>query len=134
MRVAIAIAVLAPALAAADPGWEVRIPDRTEIAVGGTGTLSITVAADRGNSISKDGGVILDLKTDPTITLKKKRLSRGDAADPEADAPRFAIPLKVESLGDREVKVRLRFWVCASRTCRPIDVSRSAKIAVIPAS
>ncbi|MCX5746865.1 MAG: hypothetical protein NT062_30715, partial [Proteobacteria bacterium] len=121
--------------AAADAGWEVRIAERVEVAVGATGSLSLAIAVDRGLSVSKDAGVIVDLKTD--LTLKKKRLARPDAVDPEADAPRFVVPIVTTNnsdlVGDHAVAVRVRFWLCAARTCKPIDVTKHAVVVVTPA-
>jgi hypothetical protein len=64
------------------------------------------------------------------LTVKHHRLARADAVDPEADAPRFAVPVKADAAGDYAIKVRARFWVCTSRTCKPVDVRRTVAVAV----
>ena len=115
-----------------NPGWEVRLADRLELASGASGALSLAIAVDRGLVVSKDAQVIVDVTTDAGIVVKKPRLGRGDAVDPEADAPRFAIAVRGEVAGDHPMKVRVRFWVCAARTCRPIEVTRDAVIVVTP--
>ena len=114
-------------------GWEVRIPDRLEIAAATTAPLTIAIAVDRGLTVSKDAAVIIDLAPEPGITLKKQRLGRGDAVDPEADAPRFALPVRGDLAGDHAIKIHVRFWLCGTRSCRPIEVRKTATIGV-PAS
>ena len=126
------VAVRAPAYA---DTWELKIPERVELTVGTSGTLPISIAVDRGKSVSKDGGVVLDLAPEGGgVSVKKRRLSRADAVDPDADAPRFAVPLRADSAGDFTVRLRLRFWVCGQKVCRPVDVRRNVIVVVAPAS
>ena len=126
----LALALGAPAAAQGDPGWDVRVAERVAVAAGATAPLSIAIAVDRGLTVSKDAAVILDLAPDPGASVKKRRLGRGDAVDPDADAPRFVVPVRGDAPGDHPVRLRLRFWLCGARTCRPIDVRRTATISV----
>jgi len=131
VRLALAIVIVSgSAFAQREPGWEVRVPDRIEIAPGASGTLPIAIAVDRGLAISKDAALIIDLAPDPGVAIKKRRLGRTDAADPEADAPRFAVPLRADAAGEYSVKLHVRFWLCGAKVCRPIDVRRSTTVAV----
>jgi hypothetical protein len=132
LAASIAIGLLGcrPAEAQRDLGWEVRVSERVDIAAGATAPLTIAIAVDRGLTVSRDAAVILDLAPDAGITVKKHRLGRGDAVDPDADAPRFAVPVRADAPGEHTVRLHLRFWLCRTRTCRPIDVRRSATIAV----
>ena len=128
------VLLLLTAAAHADT-WELKIPERVEVTAGTSGTLPIAIAVDRGKSISKDGGIVLDLAPEGgSVTVKKRRLSRADAVDPDADAPRFAVPLRAEAAGDFALRVRLRFWVCGQKVCKPVDVRRNVTVAVAPAS
>jgi hypothetical protein len=124
LLVLLLIAQTAPA-----QGWEVRIPDKVEVTLGEAATLPIAIAVDRGLVISKDAPVIVDV-TATGVTAKKPRLGRPDAVDPEADAPRWAVPLKTTAAGEHVVKIRLRMWLCGGRSCRPLDVKRQATIVV----
>ena len=117
------------ATASAEP-WELKIPERLEIVAGQSGTLPIAIAVDRGRTISKDAALILDLASDGGVTVKKKRLGRGDAVDPDADAPRFAVALHGEAVGEFTLRVHLRFWLCGGRVCRPVDARRTVAVAV----
>jgi hypothetical protein len=126
----LAVALGAPAAAQGDPGWDVRVPERVDVAIGQAAPLSIAIAVDRGLTVSKDAAVILDLAPDTGAWVKKRRLGRADAMDPDADAPRFVVPVRGDAPGDHAVRLRLRFWLCGARACRPIDVRRTATVAV----
>lgn len=123
--------LLVASTAYAEAGWELRVPERVDMQVGSGGTLPIAIAVDRGQSISKDGGMIVDLAPDG-VAVKKKRLSRADAVDPDADAPRFAVPLHADAAGDFTVKLHLRFWLCGQKVCKPVDARRTVAVAVAP--
>src|SRR5262249_9789993 len=115
---------------AQDLGWELRVPERIELVTGTSGTLPITISVDRGRTISKDAGVMIDLAPEGSVAIKKRRLGRNDAVDPDAEAPRFAVPMRAEAAGDFAVKVHVRFWLCGTKVCRPVDARRSVIVAV----
>lgn len=133
MKLALLLVLVASA-AYAQPrqaGWEVTVADKVTVAPGETGDISIAIRVDRGLTVSKDASVIVDVQADPGVTVRKKRLGRTDAVDPEADAPRFAVKVKGDTAGEHAVKVRVRFWVCGGKSCRPIDVRKSASVSVV---
>lgn len=117
-------------IAQRQPGWEVRISDRVELAPGASGVIPISIAVDRGLTVSRDAQVIVDLTPEPGLTFKRRRLGRSEAVDPEADAPRFAVAVRGDALGEHTVKLRIRFWLCGGKSCRPIDVHRTAIVVV----
>ena len=110
--------------------WEIKVPDKVEAAQGATVQVPITIAVDRGFSVSKDGPVLIDLAPDPGLTIKKRRLGRPEAVDPEADVPRFVVPVRADVTGDHLVKVRIRLWLCGGKVCRPLDVKRQTTVVV----
>ncbi len=124
----------APAQAQREPGWDLRVPERIELAVGATAPLPIALAVDRGLTVSKDADVIIDLAPDAGLGVKKRRLGRGDAVDPEADAPRFSVALRGVAPGEHRVRLHVRFWLCGTRSCRPVEVRRTATITVSAAT
>jgi hypothetical protein len=132
-RLVAVLVVLLGARAAAQPSrdWEVRIAERTELPPGVQGSLPISIAVDRGRSVSKDAAVIVDLAPPDGVTVKRRRLGRGDAVDPGADAPRFAVPVRADAVGEHVIRVRVRFWLCAAKTCKPVDVRRTATVAIV---
>lgn len=131
MRAAALVVLLAAGTAHAD-AYDVRIPDKLELTAGTPGTLGITITLDRGLTISRDAALQIDLAPDAGVSIKRLRLSRTDAVDPEADAPRFAIAVKSDAAGAYNIKVHAKFWLCATHTCRPIDVRRTVSVTVSP--
>ena len=69
--------------------------------------------------------MIVDLAPDAGVTVKKRRLGRADAVDPEADAPRFAIAVRGDAPGDYAVQLHVRFWLCGTQDL-PADRRRAA--------
>jgi len=112
------------------PGWEVRVPDRLEVELGGTVKVPISIAVDRGLSVSKDGPLLIDISADRGLHIRKRRLLRADAVDPGADVPRFEIPVRGDAAGDHPVRVRIRLWLCGGKVCRPLDLTRQTAITV----
>lgn len=119
----------------APAGIDVRVADRVEVVQGATSPLEITIAVDRGLTVSKDASVIVDLAPPTGVHLKKKRLGRADAVDPGADAPRYAIAVRGDASGEHTLKLRIRLWLCGGRVCKPVDVRRTATVIVtLPAT
>ena len=121
-----------PAAAQRAPGWELKVPERIEVAVGATATLPLAIAIDRGLTVSKDAPVIVTLKVEPGVTIKKRRLGRADAVDPEADAPRFAIPVRGDTAGEHVVKLHVKLWLCGGKVCKPLEIRRQSTVFVGP--
>jgi hypothetical protein len=119
----------ASAGAQANPGYKLDVPEHVDLDVGG-GTLPLSITVDRGQTISKDGGLTLDVAPDAGLGVRRRRLARTDAIDPDEVSPRFAIPLRADAAGDFAVKLHLRFWLCGTKVCKPIDVRRSVTISV----
>jgi hypothetical protein len=134
LALALVVALAAHADAQGGAGWTLDVPEHLELAAGATGTLPIAIAIDAGQTISKDGGLILDLAPEPGIAVKRKRLTRADAVDPDDAAPRFAIPVRAEKTGDFAVKLHLRFWLCGTKVCRPVDARRTVTVSVAAAA
>jgi hypothetical protein len=125
-------ALVAPASAQRTPGWELKVPERIEVAVGEAATLPIAIAIDRGLTVSKDAPVIVTLAPDPGVVIKKRRLGRADAVDPEADAPRFAIPVRGDTAGEHVVRLHVKLWLCGGKVCKPLEIRRQTSIVVAP--
>jgi hypothetical protein len=118
------------AFAQRELGWDLRIAERVDVAVGATAPLTVAIAVDRGLTVSRDADVIVDLDPEAGLAIKKKRLGRRDAVDPDADAPRFAVNVRGDAPGDHRVRLHVRFWLCGTRSCRPIDVRRVVTVSV----
>jgi len=133
VKLALAI-LLAASVAHAEPGWDLKVPERVELVAGEAGTLPIAISVDRGLAISKDAGLVLDLAPEGAVEVRRKRLGRADAVDPDADSPRFAVALRADAAGDFRVRMHLRFWLCGQKSCRPIDARRTVAVAVAAAA
>jgi hypothetical protein len=129
-RLALLIVLSARVAAAQDPvGYKLDVPEHLDFAVG-DGSLPITIAIERGQTVSKDAGLTLDIAPDAGVVVKRRRLARTDAIDPDEDSPRFAIPVRGDAPGDFTLKLHLRFWLCGMKVCRPIDARRTVTIRV----
>lgn len=131
---ALVLALLLGAAPAAAESWKLEVPERIELVAGAGGALPITLQLERGQRVSKDAAIIVDLAPDAAIGVKRRRLGRGDAVDPDADAPRFSVALRADTPGDFAIRVRLRFWVCGQKVCRPAEARRNVAVAVTAAA
>jgi hypothetical protein len=122
--------LIAGSAAAQPAGWEVRVPERVEVAVGASTLVPITIAVDRGLVVSRDAAVIVDLVPPQGVTIKKRRLGRPDAVDPGADAPRFAATVRGDAAGSAVVKIRVRLWLCGGKVCKPVDAHKQTTVVV----
>lgn len=130
MRALLVLALLLCAAPAAADGWKLEVPERIELVAGTGGALPITLQLERGLRVSKDAAIIVDLAPDAAIGVKRRRLGRADAVDPDADAPRFSVALRADTPGDFRVRVHLRFWVCGTKVCRPAEARRNVAVSV----
>jgi hypothetical protein len=129
---ALAAVALWPAGAAAQ-GYALRV-DPTEVALapGDAGAVSLTIAPAAGHAIDRDGPLRVRLAAAPAggIELARAHYRRGDAADAEADAPRFDLRFRAAAAGDYELAVDARFWLCRRYTCRAVRESRRIPVRV----
>jgi hypothetical protein len=111
---------------------DVRLADHVQLTAGATGVISLTIAPRARHTISRDGPVIVELSVEPAngLDLPRRRYRRADAADVEAEAPRFDLALRARQPGSYRLRVRARFWVCARRTCRPVREERTVAVDV----
>ncbi len=63
----------------------------------------------------------LKYKVEPSAGLKVDKLEwkRPDAVDPNADNPRFDIPVTATAKGAQQVAVQMRFAICSDAWCVP---------------
>lgn len=106
----------------------ITIADPAPVAVGGRGAMSVTIAAEPGYTISREGPLSITVAAPPGVTPTKQRYARADAADARAESPRFDLRYQAQAAGEHPLEVRLRFWVCATRSCRPVDVQRTVVV------
>lgn len=128
----IAIGLFASPALSAPEAYELRLPERLSVVKGESGAISLTIAPGAGHSVSRDGPLRIDVSAVPAsgLALAEARYTRADAADPEADAPRFEIGYTAELPGGYAVAIEMRFWICRERTCRPVRETRTVDVAV----
>ncbi len=120
--VTVLVVLSAPAAGEA-PDYELRTSGAVTLGAGEGGTASLAIVPARGHRIHESAPVTVSLRVSPEggLRLSRRRLSRQHAADPRAVAPRFVLPLRAETAGEYTLTARVRFWICARRTCRPVD-------------
>ncbi|RMH38068.1 MAG: hypothetical protein D6689_20150 [Deltaproteobacteria bacterium] len=132
MRTLICIATCAVArVAAADGAYTVRVdPPAATAATGERGAFSLTIAPAAGYEIDADAPLRVRLSARPPggLDLPRPRLTRADAADPRAAAPRFDLPFVAREAGDYAVDIDVRFWLCRRYTCRAVHARRRARV------
>ncbi|HTM20297.1 MAG TPA: hypothetical protein VL172_07320 [Kofleriaceae bacterium] len=130
MKLLVAALLCIPGAALADEPWRVTVPESVDAEVDAPAAASLAISVRDGYTISRDGPVVIDLHADPpaALTLPRRRLQRRDAADAQADAPRFDLRFKARAEGDHHLLATVRFWLCAHRTCRPVRTSAAVTV------
>ena len=98
-RAAITLAFVlsaAPAGAQDQPGYKLDVPEHLDVDTGG-GTLPLTITVERGQTISKDGGLTLDIAPDAGISVRGRTVAEtevkaGTWEDHIADWPEWEPP------------------------------------------
>ena len=116
----------------APPAYRLELPERLTVERGASGAISLTIAPAQGHVVSRDGPVRIDISAVPDsgLELTKSRYSRAESVDADAAAPRFDLAFVAALPGGYAVAIEVRFWICGSRTCRPVRESRTVDVAV----
>ncbi len=135
VRVAAIVAVALCGLTfvgAADKDYGIQLPDRLELTPAGKQTFSLTMVAAAGHRVSQDGPLIVTLTAEPkgALVLPKRTYRRRDAADARAASPRFDIAVQAKAAGAFTLSIDARFWLCAKKTCRPVQTRRKLPVSV----
>ncbi len=117
------------------PEYELRPGAAVTLAPGAKGAASLTIVPAAGHHVDPGAPVSVRLTIAPAagVKLPRHRLSLADAADPRAEAPRFDLPLVAETAGAYQLTADVRFWICATRTCRPAHDTITIDITVAAA-
>jgi len=111
-------------------GFRVRLARSMDIVEGSERVLSLTILPKAGFVISKDGPVLVAAEPPDGLELRRRRLSRKDAADPRAEAPRFELRVRAPKAGSYSLPLAVRFWVCRKRACRPVSLQADVSVTV----
>lgn len=109
--------------------WAIELDERVQLQPGKAAPVKLTLRGRGRHSVARSG-LLVDLKPARGLGVRQRRYQRGDAVEAEASEPSFAIPVRGEALGEHALEVRVRFWVCAQKSCLPVDERRTVAIEV----
>lgn len=116
-----------------EPDVTLRVAGELTVQIGEAAALSVTVAPSSGRTVSADGPLRVAVSVDGDgVALPRRRYARKDAADPAADAPRFDVRVRGKVAGDHRMTLDVRFWLCGTKTCRPVHLTRTVAVHVEP--
>ncbi len=119
----VALALPVMAADAPDPAKTYRVStdgSTRALEVGKKGKVVVDVVPlEKGIHVNRE--FPLKYKVEPSAGLKVEKLEwkRGDAVDPNADNPRFEIPVVASAKGKQQVVVQMRFAICSDAWCVP---------------
>ncbi len=128
---------LAPALAtagaarAADSLYEITKVE-PKVAVGGTGTASLTIKVKGGWHVNDEAPISVALTTPTGVTVKKQKLTRGDLAASSKESARFDIPVTATEAGKKTIGAEAHFVLCQEQACKPVKETVTLAIEVTP--
>ena len=114
----------------------VKLAESDRANVNDNRSLSLTISPRPGHVISDEAPLLVELTVaqgtneSRPLELPRTRYRRRHAADARADAPRFDLRYRALLTGEHTLSVRMRFWVCDARSCRPVDERRAVQISI----
>lgn len=130
-----AASLVAPPGFAAEPDahYRIKLPATVDAARGESSSVSLTIAARPGYTISRDGPLVVTLAVaaDGAVKLRKAAYRRADAADARAADPRFDLRFSAVAVGAAKIAIEARFWVCTRYTCRPVREQLAVTVNVV---
>jgi len=121
----LALAAAAPALAAggANAASTYRVvtdgSSRT-LRVGEKGKVVVVVdPLEKGIHVNREFPLKYKVEPSPGLQVERSEWKRGDAVDPDAENPRFEIPVVAVARGAQQVAVQMRFAICSDSWCVP---------------
>ena len=115
--------------ARADALYEVSKTE-PKLAVGGTGTATLTLKAKGGWHLNAEAPITVALTAPAGVTVPKPKLSRADLATSSADSARFDIKLSATEAGKKSIAAEARFVICQESACKPVKETLSLAVDV----
>jgi hypothetical protein len=117
---------------AADSLYEITKVE-PKVAVGGTGTASLTIKVKGGGwHVNDEAPISVALTTAPGVTVKKSKLSREDLAASTKESARFDIPVSATEAGKKSISAEAHFVLCQEQACKPVKETVTLAIEVTP--
>src|SRR5436853_7914094 len=101
----------AGAASAADSLYEIKKTE-PKVAVGATGTASLTITAKAGWHVNAEAPITVALTAPAGVTLPKPKLTRADLAQSSLESARFDIPVSATEAGKKTINAEARFVPC----------------------
>lgn len=129
---ALALSTALAAPAAAQPGFAIVLPAEVSVAEKAETKVSLTITPEPGRTISRKAPLRVRLAADPQdgLELPRRRYRRADAADAQAESPRFDLAVRGRRAGRHKLMVSVRFWLCGRSTCWPVAAEKSVPVEV----
>jgi hypothetical protein len=120
------------AAAEPEPEYELRLPELVTGVPDRAGTVSLTITPRPGFRVDADGPLRIEVSVEPAagLDLPRRRYARRDAADAQAEAPRFDLRYLPRAPGAYRLHLDLAFWMCGRHTCSPARARRAVAVQV----
>ena len=129
---AISLATLGgKAAQAADQLYEITKIE-PKVAVGGTGTASLTIKVKGGWHVNGEAPISLALTAPAGLSVKKDKLTRADLAASTNDTARFDIPVSATEAGKKTINAEAHFVLCQEQACKPVKETVALAVDVTP--
>ena len=123
------------ASAAADAGeslYEIKMTE-PKVAVGTTGTASLTITTKGGWHVNAEAPISVALTAPAGVSVPKAKLSRADLAASSETSARFDIALSAIEAGKKTISAEARFVLCQEQACKPVKETLAFAVDVAPA-
>ena len=117
---------------ASDALYEIKKTE-PKVAVGATGTASLTITAKAGWHVNGEAPISVALTAPAGVTLQKAKLTRADLAQSTPEAARFDIPVSATEAGKKTINAEARFVLCQEQACKPVKETLALAVDITPA-
>ena len=124
--------VLAAGVSAGDSLYEIKKTE-PKIAVGATGTASLTITAKGGWHVNAEAPITVALTAPAGVTVQKAKLTRADLAQSTQESARFDIPVSATEAGKKTINAEARFVLCQEQACKPVKETLALAVDITPA-
>ena len=129
--VALPLAAGSTAARAAESLYEITKVE-PKVAVGATGTASLTIKVKGGWHVNDEAPISVALTTPAGVTVKKAKLTRADLAASSKESARFDIPVSATEAGKKTIGAEAHFVLCQEQACKPVKETVTLAIEVTP--
>ena len=131
------LAASAPLFASAAAGagdglYEIKKTE-PKVAVGATGTASVTITTKGGWHVNAEAPISIAVTTPAGVSVPKPKLTRADLAASSETSARFDIVLSAIEAGKKTINAEARFVLCQEQACKPVKETVALLVEVTPA-